>query len=105
MVDGYRLFAGSQPTCVSTSTTSFHCTLTTPPTGETFSNADGTPLTNVFLGMKAETVDASKHVDGGCVGVTADGLAWDCYLGQAAVDHGIIGQSFLGTYLPEPPTA
>lgn len=75
MVEGYRLFAGSQPHCVSTSTTSFRCTLAVPPTGETFFNADGSQASNVFLGMKVETVDATKHVDGGCVGASADGLA------------------------------
>jgi hypothetical protein len=35
-------------------------------------------------------------VNGGCRGLTADGLEWECWIGQAAVDQKIIGQGFLG---------
>lgn len=105
MIEGYRLFEGSQPTCESLSPSSFHCTLKTPPTGETFYYQDGTQALDLFLGIKAETVDKNRRVDGGCVSVSADGRSWDCYLGEAAVAHGIISRTFLGTYLPEPPTA
>jgi hypothetical protein len=54
--------------------------------------------------VKAETVDHDKRVDGGCVSTSADGRDWHCYLGEQAVIRGIIARSFLGTYLPEPPT-
>jgi hypothetical protein len=55
-----------------------------------------------FMDVKIETVDSSKHIDGGCVSISADGRTWNCYLGQGAVDHGIIGADLLGQYLPEP---
>jgi hypothetical protein len=36
------------------------------------------------------------------IATAADGLAWDCYLGQAAVDQGILDASLLGQYQPTP---
>lgn len=105
MIEGYGLFAGSDPTCVSQTAMSFHCDLAKSPIGEAFYNADGSQALDVFLGMKAETVDRTKHVDGACVSVTRDGRSWDCYLGEAAVNRGLLRRSYLGTYLPRPPTA
>lgn len=99
MIAGVTLFRGSDPTCVSMSRTSYRCTLATTPTGETFGSTDGT---SVFLGMKMETVSADHHVDGGCVSVSTDGTVWDCYVGQEAVDHDIIGQAMLGQYQDGP---
>lgn len=105
LVEGYRLFAGSSPRCASTSSTSFRCVLARTPTGETFYGPGGKQLFRGFLGLKAETVDTTRHVDGGCVSVRDDGRTWDCYLGQSAVDHGVVRARLLGTYLPEAPTA
>lgn len=102
MLAGVTLFAGSDPTCVVTSAASYRCTLTKTPTGETFSDADGRPMTNVFLDVKAETVNADHRVDGGCVSRAADGTVWDCYVGRAAVERGVIGQSLLGAYRDGP---
>jgi hypothetical protein len=48
------------------------------------------------------SVDSTKHIDGGCVGRSDDGLVWDCYLGQAAVRESIVSADFLGEYAPEP---
>jgi hypothetical protein len=48
------------------------------------------------------TVDASKHVNGGCRSLARDGREWECYLGQKAVDERIIGPSLLGAYAPSP---
>jgi hypothetical protein len=48
------------------------------------------------------TVDATKHVNGGCRSLRTDGLEWQCYLGRAAVDEKIIGAGFLGEYAPSP---
>jgi hypothetical protein len=87
------------------SRTSFHCTLATAPTGEAFYNQDGSRAHDVFLGMTAETVDEHKRVDGACVSISADGRSWNCYLGDAAVTRGLLSRDYLGTYLPEPPTA
>ncbi len=39
---------------------------------------------------------------GGCIGLDVAGMAWDCYIGQDAVDHEIISQDFLGEPVPGP---
>lgn len=59
-------------------------------------------LPEANLGTKIQTVDARSRIDGGCVAVSKDGRAWDCYLGEAAVNHGIIGPDLLGQHLPGP---
>jgi hypothetical protein len=105
MTEGYRLFEGSRPHCVSLSRVSFHCTLATAPTGETFYNQDGSRALDVFLGMTAETVDENKRVDGACVAVSGDGRSWSCFLGDAAVTRGLLSRELLGAYRPEPATA
>jgi hypothetical protein len=102
MIEANTLFAGSNPTCVSVSASTFHCTLERTPTGETFYAQDGTQLFDVFLGTKMPTLDATRHVDGGCVSRSADGRSWDCYLGQTAVANGVIGAGLLGDYAPTP---
>jgi hypothetical protein len=38
----------------------------------------------------------------GCRSLRSEGLEWECYLGQAAVDEQIIGQGFLGEYSSGP---
>lgn len=55
-----------------------------------------------WTGTVEPTVDATKHVNGGCRAQNASGTEWECYIGQAAVQHGIIGQGFLGQYAPAP---
>lgn len=100
---GHLLFAGAQPQCEALTATSFRCTLEEPPTGMTFYREDA-QVFDEFLGMKVETVDSTRHVDGGCVSISADGRSWNCFLGQSAIDHDIIDPGFLGTYLPEPAT-
>ena len=60
------------------------------------------PEVSDWKGTVESTVDATKHVNGGCRALQSDGLAWECYLGQAAVDQQIVGQGFLGQYAPEP---
>jgi hypothetical protein len=54
------------------------------------------------MGTVEPTVDATKHVNGGCRSVNAAGTHWRCYIGQAAVDHKIIGAGLLGGYAPKP---
>jgi hypothetical protein len=53
-------------------------------------------------GTVEPTVDATKHVNGGCRSLTSDGRVWQCYIGQAAVAAEIIGPDFLGEYAPSP---
>ena len=35
-------------------------------------------------------------IAGGCIGRSANGLAWDCYVGQDAVREEIISEDLLG---------
>jgi hypothetical protein len=55
-----------------------------------------------WKGTVEPTVDATKHVNGGCRSLASDGREWECYIGQAAVDQLIIGAGFLGEYAPTP---
>jgi hypothetical protein len=55
-----------------------------------------------WTGTVEPTVDATKHVNGGCRSLTSDGREWRCYIGQAAVEQQIIGPDFLGEYAPSP---
>jgi hypothetical protein len=93
MPAGTLALAGTEPTCtVVTNDVEFHCVLTKAPAPEV---AD-------WKGTVEPTVDASKRVNGGCRSLASDGKDWECYLGQAAVDQKIIGQSFLGEFAPSP---
>ena len=55
-----------------------------------------------FTFAKKPTVDATKHVNGGCRSLASDGMTWQCYLGEEAVQQQIVGESFLGEYAPSP---
>ena len=90
---GTKALAGTDPTCtVVKSGVEYHCVLARPPA----------PEVSDWKGTVEPTVDATKHVNGGCRSLRSDGLEWQCYLGQEAVDQQIIGQSFLGEYAPTP---
>jgi hypothetical protein len=90
---GAAIFAGREPTCtVVVPNVEYHCVLDRPPF----------PEVNDFKGVVEATVDSTKHVNGGCRGLTSDGLSWQCYLGQEAVRQRIVSADFLGAYAPEP---
>jgi len=90
---GTLWLAGTEPSCtVVKEDVEYHCVLTNPP-----SSALGD-----WNGTVEPTVDASKHVNGGCRSLASDGMEWQCYLGEAAVQQQIIGQGFLGQYAPTP---
>jgi hypothetical protein len=55
-----------------------------------------------WKGTVEPTVDGTKHVNGGCRALTSDGLEWQCYIGEAAVDEQIVSADFLGEYAPSP---
>jgi hypothetical protein len=96
---GTLALAGTDPTCtVVKKDVEFHCVLAKAPAIEV-TDAQGNPK---WKGTVESSVDASKHVNGGCRGLTDDGLEWQCYIGQAAVDQQIIGQGLLGEYAPSP---
>ena len=90
---GTLALAGTNPSCeVVVPGVEYMCTLERAPA----------PEISDWKGTVEPTVDTTKHVNGGCRSLTSDGRQWRCYLGQAAVDRQIIGQSFLGEYAPSP---
>jgi len=90
---GTAALIGTDPTCtVVAKNVEYRCVLAKPPA----------PEVSDWKGTVEPTVDATKHVNGGCRALQSDGLQWECYLGQAAVDQQIISQGFLGQYAPEP---
>jgi len=99
MPAGTLALAGTYPTCtVVTKDVEFHCVLAKPPASEV-TDANGNPA---WKGTVEPSADASKHVNGGCRSLRDDGLEWQCYIGQAAVDQKIISQGFLGEPMPVP---
>jgi len=93
MPAGTLALAGTEPTCTTVKAeVEFHCLLAKPPAPEV---AD-------WQGTVEPTVDASKHVNGGCRSLSSKGTEWECYIGQAAVDQQIIGDQLLGQYAPAP---
>jgi hypothetical protein len=83
------VFAGTHPHCDQVASAQFRCLLDAVPTGLVVSGP--------YTGTRVATVDAQSHVNGGCVATSADGRIWDCYIGQPAVERGIVDQSYLGT--------
>ena len=90
---GTLSLAGTEPTCtVVVQDVEYHCLLARAPA----------PEVSDWKGTVEPTVDATKHVNGGCRSLASDGREWECYVGQAAVDQQIIGSGFLGEYAPTP---
>jgi hypothetical protein len=86
MPAGAAIFDQTDPTCVTNPNgTSFRCTLSSAPA----------PEVGDFSGTK-EVLAIDGVVAGGCIGLDAAGMTWDCYVGQDAVDQEIISQDFLG---------
>jgi hypothetical protein len=87
MPAGAKWLEGTNPSCATVKGgVEYHCLLAKHP-----SNA-----ISDWLGTVNETVDATKHVNGGCRSLSHDGREWQCYLGQKAVEEKIISQGFLG---------
>jgi hypothetical protein len=90
---GTLSLVGTNPTCTMVEQdVEYLCVLEHPPA----------PEVSDWKGTVEPTVDATKHVNGGCRSLTSDGRRWQCYIGQAAVDQRIIGPDFLGEYAPSP---
>jgi hypothetical protein len=90
---GTLSLAGTNPTCtVLEQDVEYLCVLEHAPA----------PEVSDWKGTVEPTVDATKHVNGGCRSLTSDGRQWRCYIGEAAVDQQIIGPDFLGEYAPSP---
>jgi hypothetical protein len=87
MPAGAAMFGGTHPTCTGPdSSGTFDCHLTSKPTEEILDDYTGTK----------EPLAIDHKVAGGCIGQDHAGMRWTCYLGQAAVTHGIVSQGFLG---------
>lgn len=90
---GTAMLAGTDPQCTAVvQDVEYLCVLRNSPQPEI---AD-------MKGTVEPTVDASKHVNGGCRSLASDGKTWRCYIGQAAVEQKIIGPQLLGEYAPAP---
>lgn len=99
MPAGAKIFEGRTATCsVVTNNVEYHCVLDKAPQIES-TDASGNPI---YKGVVEPTVDAAHKVNGGCRGLTTDGLQWQCYIGQKAVDEQIVGQGFLGETVSGP---
>jgi hypothetical protein len=91
---GTKMLLGTEPRCtVVRQDVEYHCVLSRLPSD---------PEVVDLKGTVEPTVDATKHVNGGCRSLTSDGRVWQCYIGQAAVAEQIIGPDFLGDYAPSP---
>jgi hypothetical protein len=90
---GTQFLVGTHPTCqVVKDGVEYHCTI------------DRAPDSGIadLKGTVEPTVDATKHVNGGCRSLRSDGVEWQCYIGRRAVDEEIIGAGFLGQYSSGP---
>jgi hypothetical protein len=93
MPAGTRFLVGTEPSCeVVKPAVEYHCTIA----------GDFKAEVTDLKGTVEPTVDASKHVNGGCRSLRSDGREWQCYIGQEAVRQQIIGRDFLGEYAPAP---
>jgi hypothetical protein len=90
---GTLSLAGTEPDCtVVRQDVEYHCVLARAPA----------PEVPDWKGAVEPTVDASKHVNGGCRSLKSEGTEWRCYIGEEAVRQQIIGPGFLGEYAPSP---
>jgi hypothetical protein len=90
---GTLSLAGTSPTCtVVRQDVEYRCVLARPPA----------PEVSDWTGTVEPTVDATKHVNGGCRSLDSEGTEWQCYIGEAAVEQRIVGAGFLGEYAPSP---
>jgi hypothetical protein len=87
---GTLVLMGTNPTCTTVrANVEFACVLATAP-------KQGDIAAGGWKGTVEPTVDPSKHVNGGCRSLDADGTHWRCYVGEEAVRQQIISADFLG---------
>jgi hypothetical protein len=95
VVAGGTIFEGTNPKCTAVvEGVEYLCTIDKP----------AFALVEDFTNVAYQTVDATQHVNGGCRSLDAKGQTWRCWIGQAAVDHKIISQDFLGELQTGPAT-
>jgi hypothetical protein len=92
---GAAILGGTNPSCtVMRDQVEYDCTLERAPVGEIAAGE--------FMGTVEPTVDATRHVSGGCRSLDQAGTHWRCYIGREAVRQQIIGADFLGASAPSP---
>ena len=78
---GEVLLEGTQPRCtVLVAGSQYHCVVAKAPGAQ----PDG------WAGANEITEDSSGDVSGACISQDSRGTLWTCYVGQAAVDHGLV---------------
>lgn len=82
---------GMVPECTTTDGIAFDCT--TGPFPEDLTGID-------YTGYTQAVVDDTSHVSGGCRSVSPDATHFTCYLGQRAVDEGVVAANYLGDWAP-----
>ena len=93
---GVWALMGTDPTCTTVRAgIEFDCTIAGAP-------REGDVPAGAWLGAVEPTVDQTRHVNGGCRSLDADGTHWRCYIGREAVRQQIIGPDFLGEPAPAP---
>jgi hypothetical protein len=93
---GAQLLVGSDPAChVVEADISYDCTLKTAPTPRQSESALRPQPS--WRGAVSLLVDRGGRIDGGCRSQSADGIAWRCYIGQAAAEQRILDPKLLGT--------
>ena len=93
MPAGTRFLVGTKPECeIVKDGVEYRCTI----------DEDFKSEIDDLTGTVEPTVDATKHVNGGCRSHDARGRRWSCYIGEEAVRQKIIGPDFLGEYAPAP---
>jgi hypothetical protein len=105
------IFGNVHPVCtLDADGATYHCTLDVPPQADTtgFTPDPAKPGKPASADVTADYLDWAEPiaidgiVAGGCRGRSSDGLRWDCYIGQDAVDHLILAPDFLGQPMTEP---
>jgi hypothetical protein len=93
---GTLVLMGTDPRCTTVrANVEFDCVLSTVP-------KEGDVAAGAWNGTVEPTVDRSRHVNGGCRSLNAQGTHWRCYIGEEAVRQNIVGAGLLGQFAPTP---
>jgi hypothetical protein len=114
MPGGSWIFIGTEPTCTTTDEVVYDCTLGNSPRPE-WTNVsyrridtrrDGSweispsesphLIDGEYNGRLELIVDDQSRIAGGCVGQDDAGMHWTCYVGEGAVDEGVVTAELLG---------
>lgn len=85
-------FQGTIPSCTTIDNVTFDCAVPDFPDDA---------KTDDMTGYTAIVVDDASTVSGGCVSTSVDATRFTCYVGQAAVDQGVVAAGYLGDWAPK----